>query len=195
MLESFIYLAALSQFGGNDFPNPPPSQTVVKPLLATDTHADILEGTGMPDLQAKFAKDFSEGKFPSFSKDNLEKAKDRLDKNPFGESENENLTPLPDAQTDSNNPQWWDGKNDEQIAARLHVSVIFGLISTHLSLLQMTPSEFRKASDKLLKWMDDRMSDLDALYEQTLMVGRVTGENTYSVVSMAVMVTSQSSSP
>eukprot|EP00300_Choanocystis_sp_HF-7_P014486 c18705_g1_i1.p1 GENE.c18705_g1_i1~~c18705_g1_i1.p1 ORF type:complete len:214 (-),score=57.41 c18705_g1_i1:393-1034(-) len=39
----------------------------------------------------------------------------------------------------------------------------------------MTPEEFRKASDAILSWMDDRMNDLDMLYHHTVAIGKMTG--------------------
>lgn len=120
------------------------------------SHTDMLEG--LPTLQEKFAKDFVQGKFPAFDKDKVVKSEERLKENPYSDAVGEKNYDFK-MKGEAESKQWWEGKKDEEITGRFH----------------MTPDEFRKASDALLKWMDDRMGDLDALYDQTILIGRMTG--------------------
>eukprot|EP00301_Raphidiophrys_heterophryoidea_P004236 c11855_g1_i2.p1 GENE.c11855_g1_i2~~c11855_g1_i2.p1 ORF type:complete len:293 (+),score=85.09 c11855_g1_i2:39-917(+) len=89
--------------------------------------------------------------------DKLKQAEDRLKNNPFAEQD-DNST-LAGANSQQTEDKWWEDKSDKDIAAKYH----------------MTPKQFRKATDFLLKWMDDRMVDLDNLYEQTLAFGKISG--------------------
>eukprot|EP00299_Pterocystis_sp_00344_P002714 c13059_g1_i1.p1 GENE.c13059_g1_i1~~c13059_g1_i1.p1 ORF type:complete len:312 (-),score=92.71 c13059_g1_i1:90-998(-) len=134
---------------------------VVVLVLASDQQPQSTPDlNGAPNLQERFAKDFVEGKFPVFNKESVAQATERLVKNPYSDSvqqDDQKKDEVPTKEKTVN--RWWENKSDQEIAARFH----------------MTPEQFRKASDMLLKWMDDRMSDLDSLYDQTVAIGKMAG--------------------
>ena len=126
------------------------------------------------EMQKTFKDSFMKGKFPKFKEKNHENedAKLRLEENPYdliklrnqGNKHDEKSAGsndgMPDqADGDEEIVRWWEGRNDEDIAGKFH----------------MTSNQFRKAADLMLQWIDDRLTDLDDLYEKTLEVGRVTG--------------------